>query len=166
MRLVLINSTDHSNAASELGGLLRVFLRRMPPSSHPTLALLRLHALMLTPPLNQQTYQTAISSLAQAYTGAIAVYPHGHPTLAIILAEWGKLLSMEWPDDTKDEMMKRLMEAVVVLREATGACERGFGVGGGLVGREIDGLLRGCEGELALLRASNKDSHKQVHSVV
>jgi len=75
-----------------------------------------------------------------------------HPTLAIILAEWGKTLSIELEGASKGDTLRRLMEAVVVLRKAFIACEGGFGKGGGVVGKEVEGLIRGCEGEIGLLR--------------
>ena len=100
---------------------------------------------------------TAISILAFACSGAEAVYPSGHPTLAIILSEWGKLLAMEVPHDwgaqTRDELGRRLESAVMVLRKAVKGCEVSFGPGGGIVGKEVEGLRRGCEGELGMLRS-------------
>jgi hypothetical protein len=66
----------------------------------------------------------------------------------------GKLLAMELEGHvSKQEVLRRLMEAVVVLRKAYTACEEGFGPGGGLVGKEVEGLIRGCEGEIGLIRA-------------
>jgi hypothetical protein len=51
------------------------------------------------------------------------------------------------------ETLRRLMEAVVVLRKAYTACVVAFGGGdGGVIGREVEGLIRGCEGEIGLLR--------------
>lgn len=76
------------------------------------------------------------------------MYPPGHPTLGIILAEWGKLLLAEGTG----EMVERLGQGLVVLRKCSEALARGFGSGGGIVGREVEGLVRGCEGELGVLR--------------
>ena len=94
-----------------------------------------------------------------AYSGAEMVYPTGHPTLAIILGEWGKLLTMEiqpeWGTPSRGDMVERLEQAIVVLRRAVQACERGFGRGG-LVGREMEGLLNGCQGEVGLLRSAGR----------
>jgi len=60
----------------------------------------------------------------------------------------------DWGSQTSRDMGRRLESAVMILRKATQAGERGFGAGGGLVGREMEGLRRGCEGELGLLRAA------------
>jgi len=59
----------------------------------------------------------------------------------------------DWAPQSRAEISKRLEQAIIVLRKAVQACERGFGRGGGLVGKEMEGLLRGCEGGLGLLRS-------------
>ena len=81
------------------------------------------------------------------------IHPSNHPTLAVILAEWGKTLSIELEGVGKKDTLRRLMEAVVVLRKAFTTCEGGFGKGGGIVRKEVEGLIRGCEGEIGLLRS-------------
>lgn len=133
--------------------LLPSLLRLVPPSTYPASPLLRLQALLLTSSGRPQDLRTAAFTLSVAYQGAEATHPPGHPTLAVILASWGKLLAIE-PDETvtKVEVLEKLTEAVKVLRRAVTACERGFGPGGGLMGKEVVGILQGCEGELALLR--------------
>ncbi|ORY22390.1 hypothetical protein BCR39DRAFT_551744 [Naematelia encephala] len=149
---------DHTDLDTRrrLSSIIIPLTRRLSNSSHPVLALLRLQALVLTPPTSFRSHTLAITSLAQAYSGAQMVYPPGHPTLGMILAEWGKLLAMEsppeWGETNKVEMMRRLEPAVLVLRRAGMMLEMGFGAGGGLVGKEVEGLRRGCEGELQLLR--------------
>ena len=149
-------TSDPTHALSALSNLIPSLVRVLPPSSYPLFGLLRLRALLLTPPEKPGALQECIASYALAYAGAEETHPPGHPTLAIILAEWGKTLSMELPDGaggvSKQDVMKRLMEAVVVLRKAYTACERGFGPGGGIVGKEVEGLIRGCEGEIGLMR--------------
>lgn len=152
----MLTANAGPDVVKTLPSLLQALHHYLPPSSYPLLPLLRLHALLLTPPKSLLQLNIAIASLATAYAGAEIVYPPGHPTLAIILGEWGKLLSMEVPPDwaaqSREEVSRRLESAILVLRKAVQACERGFGRGGGLVGKEMEGLLKGCEGELGLLR--------------
>jgi SET and MYND domain-containing protein len=149
-------TTDPQHGLTAMSTLIPSLLELTPPSSYPLFALLRLRALLLTPPQTSQGLQECIASYALAYAGAETTHPPGHPTLAVILAEWGKTLSMELPTGadgvSKQDVMRRLMEAVVVLRKAYTACERGFGPGGGIVGKEVEGLIRGCEGEIGLMR--------------
>ena len=149
---------DATSSLHTVPPLLRSLHHFVPTSSYPLLPLLRLHALLLTQPSSLLQLNSAISSLASAYSGAESVYPPYHPTLAIILSEWGKLLAVEIPSDwaspNRNDIAARLKSAIVVLRKAVQACEMGFGKGGGLVGKEMEGLLRGCEGELGLLRST------------
>ena len=151
-------SLDQSDAAIRLPELIHELIQFLPTSSYPLQPLIRLQALLLVPPKTQFDLERAVSSLASAYSGAQHVYPAGHPTLAIILGEWGKLLAMDIPPDwsqpSRRDTTMRLESAIVVLRRAVQACERGFGGDGGLVGRELEGLLRGCEGELGLVTSA------------
>ena len=103
---------------------------------------------MLCPPANKAEHEIASHSLALAYAGAEQVYPSGHPTLAIISAEWSKLAAMDLPEQDHKQARKRLTDAVVELRKTLQLCEIGFGPGAGLVGREMADLLKGCEMEL------------------
>ena len=151
-------SLDQTDAAIRLPQLMNELSQFLPTSSYPIQPLFRIYALLLVPPKTQIQLQRAVSSLASAHSGAQNVYPAGHPTLAIILGEWGKLLAMEippdWSQQSRRDIMTRLETAVVVLRNAVQACERSFAGVGGLVGRELEGLLKGCEGELGLLRSA------------
>ncbi|WVQ83738.1 hypothetical protein IAT38_005882 [Cryptococcus sp. DSM 104549] len=159
---------DRKSALTTLATLLPNLLTLTPPSSHPTLPLLRLHALLLTPPTSYDELNLATARLALSFSGSELSLPPHHPTLAVILAEWGKLLSIdkirvplpgadlpegEDREQGKQELVKRLEVAVVVLRKAVLAARVGFGGDGGAVGVEMDGLVMGCEGELAIWRA-------------
>ena len=126
----------------------------MPIESQPLFTLYRLYALYLSPQTSPSDHAKAVQAVALAYRGAEKLLPPGHPTRGVILAQWGKMLAMELEGHvSKQEVLRRLMEAVVVLRKAYTACEEGFGPGGGLVGKEVEGLIRGCEGEIGLIRA-------------
>jgi SET and MYND domain-containing protein len=135
--------------------LLGKLMPRLSPSVYPVFPLLRLQALLFTTRGSPEDLQKAAITLSIAYPGAEALHPPGHPTLAVILAEWAKILSTEPnPDASKDQQLQKLYQAVALLRKAYTACERGFGPGGGLVGKEMEGLIRGCEGEIGLLRSA------------
>lgn len=53
----------------------------------------------------------------------------------------------------EDELVKRLEMAIIVGRRAVMCAQNGWGGDGGVMGVEMEGLVRGCEGELGLLRA-------------
>ncbi|KIR27800.1 hypothetical protein I309_03427 [Cryptococcus deuterogattii LA55] len=99
-----------------------------------------------------------------AYSGSCLSLPQNHPIQAVILAEWSKLLALDRvhnPEEEgqrgEDELMKRLEMAIIVGRRAVMSAQKGWGGDGGVVGVEMEGLVRGCEGELGLLRARRMD---------
>lgn len=136
----------------------------MPPSSYPLLHLLRTLFLLLLPPNDLQSMLSAVQAISLAHAGASQVYPAHFPSLAIIKAEWAKatfhLATGEW-DTTGQQAVtlstryQWLTQATKLLQDAAVACELGFGraTGGGLVGREMRGLLQRCQVEEAGLRA-------------
>jgi SET and MYND domain-containing protein len=71
------------------------------PSSHPYLALTRLHQSLLLAAFPSDLTQDALDGLIRAssasMTGLSAVLPPGHPTRALALAELGKLLAVDEP---------------------------------------------------------------------
>lgn len=150
--------TADTSALSTLSTLLPSLSAQLPPSSHPLLQLLRLHALLLTPPA-PSTRSTVLASLTAAAEGAKRAHPPNHPVVGVILAERAKIMAM--PEAQQDRVVlnhesmrqtkDQLAAAVVALREAVAACERGFG--GGDVADEMRGLLRDCERELDMMRA-------------
>ncbi|KAE8541589.1 hypothetical protein D1P53_001757 [Cryptococcus gattii VGV] len=158
--LALANHSYRSYALKILPTLLSHLLSLTPPSSHPTFALLRLHSLLLTPPSTFSELNLATSHLSLAYSGSCLSLPQNHPAQAVILAEWGKLLALDRvhnPEEEgqrgEDELVKRLEMAIIVGRRAVMSAQKGWAGDGGVVGVEIEGLVRGCEGELGLLRA-------------
>lgn len=151
---------DKSYALKVLPTLLSHLLSLTPPSSHPTFALLRLHSLLLIPPSTFSELNLAISHLSSAYSASCISLPQNHPIQAVILAEWSKLLALDRvhnPEDEgqkgEDELVKRLEMAIVVGRRAVMSAQKGWGGDGGVVGVEMEGLVRSCEGELGLVRA-------------
>ena len=71
------------------------------PSSHPLLALTRLRQSLLLatfpPNLTQDALDGLIRATSASVTGLTAVFPPGHPTRALPLAELGKLLAVDEP---------------------------------------------------------------------
>lgn len=71
------------------------------PSSHPLLALTRLRQSLLLatfpPNLTQDALDGLIRASSASVTGLTAVFPPGHPTRALALAELGKLLAVDEP---------------------------------------------------------------------
>jgi len=71
------------------------------PSSHPLLALTRLHQSLLLAAFPSDLTQDALDGLIRAssasMTGLSVVLPPGHPTRALALAELGKLLAVDEP---------------------------------------------------------------------
>ncbi|ODN76466.1 hypothetical protein L198_08061 [Cryptococcus wingfieldii CBS 7118] len=153
---------DPSPALQTLSTLLPQLLSLSPPSSHPLLALLHLSALLLSPPKSPSSLSLATQHLALASSASFLSLPPNHPSTAVTLAKWGKLLSLdqvrlpsEGPEGA-EMLVKRLEMATVVLRKALTAAELGFGAEGGVVGLEMDGLVKGCEGELGVYRAKKR----------
>ena len=147
------------------------------PSSYPFQPLLRLRSLLAsqpTPALPGQAMSETVKDLfdaieAQAlvWKGMKVVYPNGHPSLGIALAELGKLLNLDATEDSvrksggKDpstEVGKQLplptqaTDRLGLARETLGmALEQlkiGFGMTGGLVGREVEGVVEGLTKEM------------------
>lgn len=111
-------------------------------------------------------WEFAIGQLRTAISGAREAHPANHPTIAVMLAELAKLLSMDTDQLGQSgiipvrqagqqhiiERVGRLLDAVRALREAVAACKAAFGRGGGDVGAEMGKLLTQCEEELEMLR--------------
>ena len=147
------------------------------PSSYPFQPLLRLRSLLAsqpTPALPGQAMSETVKDLfdaieAQAlvWKGMKVIYPNGHPSLGIALAELGKLLNLDATEDSgrkqggmdpSTEVGKQLplptqaTDRLGLARETLGmALEQlkiGFGMTGGLVGREVEGIVEGLTKEM------------------
>jgi len=92
-----------------------------------------------------------------------AVYPEGHPSLGIALTELGKLLNLDAAESTSGEAVSsgvnrsavipaqaadRLGLARETLMMALRELRIGFGKTGGLVGKEVEGILEGLVKEM------------------
>ncbi|WOO84849.1 Histone-lysine N-methyltransferase ASHR1 [Vanrija pseudolonga] len=157
---------DYATAGPELSPIITALQKLVPSSTYPLLPLLRLQVLTLTPPTELSVWEFAIGQLRTAISGAREAHPANHPTIAVMMAELAKLLSMDTDQLGQTgitpvrqagqqqviERVGRLLDAVRALREAVAACKAAFGRGGGDVGAEMGKLLLQCEEELEMLR--------------
>ncbi|KAJ7624923.1 hypothetical protein FB45DRAFT_1061067 [Roridomyces roridus] len=126
------------------------------PSSHPLLALTRLHQALLISALRSPTQETldeTIVTASKAFSGLCAVLRYGHPVRGLARAELGKLLAVDEPSPRQpgsgsaaEEALrfppsgvKRLRLALDTLLQARAELGVGFGVPneGGQVGRSV-----------------------------
>ncbi|KAI0287197.1 SET domain-containing protein [Russula brevipes] len=134
------------------------------PSSHPLLALTRLHQSLLLadfpPNLTQDALDGLIRASSASGTGLCAVLPLGHPARALALAELGKLLAVDEPAPRAaapgasafpPSGAARLRLACETLIRARDELLISFGErnGGGEVGREVREMVVRVERELA-----------------
>ncbi|KAI0263133.1 hypothetical protein BC834DRAFT_828026 [Gloeopeniophorella convolvens] len=135
------------------------------PSSHPLLALTRLHQSLLLaafpPNLTQDALDGLIRASSASTTGLSAVLPPGHPVRALAFAELGKLLAVDEPAPRPESPSTpatfppsgaaRLRLAGETLVRARDELMIGFGEhnDGGEVGREVREMAVRVERELA-----------------
>ncbi|KAN0111816.1 hypothetical protein V8E52_008196 [Russula decolorans] len=134
------------------------------PSSHPLLALTRLRQSLLLatfpPNLTQDALDELIRASSASVTGLTSVFPPGHPTRALALAELGKLLAVDEPAPRPagagasafpPSGPARLRLACETLIRARDELLISFGErnDGGEVGREIREMVVRVERELA-----------------
>jgi hypothetical protein len=130
----------------------------MPSSSYPAFPLLHILFLLHLPPKGPSSIPPALSAISRSVSASSAVYPPNHPSIAIAHAEHAKFLfalaTEDWTPATLPERLKRVEEAQGRLVDAVRAANVGFGrrSGGGLVGREMKGLVERCEVEKAGIR--------------
>ncbi|KAI0305279.1 hypothetical protein B0F90DRAFT_1809064 [Multifurca ochricompacta] len=136
------------------------------PSSHPLLALTRLHQSLLLaafpPDLTQDALDQVIRASSASVTGLRAVLPQGHPARALALAELGKLLAVDEPAPRPANTggtsifppsgAARLRLACETLIRAREELMISFGErnGGGEVGCEVREMVVRLERELAV----------------
>ncbi|KAI0693920.1 SET domain-containing protein [Cerioporus squamosus] len=128
------------------------------PSSHPLLAMTRLHKELLIAELpsalSQETLDETIRTAAKYSAGLQTLLPKGHPVRAVALGELGKLLAVDEPSPPSGEDAAarfppsgpaRLKLAYESLVKAHEELLIGFGKadGGGQLGRDIrDNIVR------------------------
>lgn len=134
-------------------------------SSHPLLALTRLHQSLLLatfpPNLTQDALDGLIRASSASVTGLSHVLPPGHPARALALAELGKLLAVDEPAPRNaagsgvstfpPSGPARLRLACDTLIRARDELAISFGErnGGGEIGREVREMVVRVERELA-----------------
>lgn len=135
---------------------------KLTPSSHPLLALTRLHQSLLLAtlpsPLTQEALDNLILATSSSVAGLSVILSPGHPIRALALAELGKLLAVDEPSPTQDRDTTRfppsgparLKAAYDALVRAKSELAIGFGVknDGGEVGREVREMIVRVEKEL------------------
>ncbi|KAG6856912.1 hypothetical protein H0H87_012162 [Tephrocybe sp. NHM501043] len=144
-------------------------------SSHPLLALSRLHQSLLIDslpsPLTQDSLDDAIRVTTRSSTGLGAVLQYGHPIRGITLAELGKLLAVDEPlprqASTPAEAAllyppsgaPRLKLALEVMLKARNELLVGFGAWneGGQVGKDVRDGIVALEKELAVWKQGVKN---------
>jgi hypothetical protein len=154
--------------------------RHFPPSSHPHLALLRLHQSLLITALASSTdadlLDNTIRATARAVSGITAVLDEGHPVRGVGLAELGKLLAVDEPlpptsttspssssaqsDVFPPTGAARLGLAVDTLKRALKELMIGFGEStrGGEVGTELREEIVRLEKELSVWQRGVKNA--------
>jgi hypothetical protein len=112
----------------------------------------------------------AIESQAMVWKGMKIVYPTGHPSLGLALTELGKLLNLDAEAETgvgltapkttptssevgrQRQLPVHASDRLGLAREtlimALEQLKIGFGTTGGLVGREVEGVLEGLQKEM------------------
>jgi hypothetical protein len=133
------------------------------PSSHPLLALSRLHQSLLLAAFPSDLTQDALDGLIRAtsasITGISGVLPPGHPTRALALAELGKLLAVDEPapritttgaafPPSGPARLRLACETLIRAREEL-LISFGERNEGGEVGREVREMVVRAERELA-----------------
>lgn len=131
------------------------------PSSHPLLALTRVHLEFLidalSSSLTQTTLDEAIRAAGRYVAGLSAIHPPGHPVRGVALAELGKLLAVDEPSPAMTAEARfppsgppRLKLAYETLVKARDELVVGFGKAndGGMVGREVREAIVRLEKEL------------------
>lgn len=135
------------------------------PSSHPLLALTRLHQSLLIESLSknitQDTLNEIILTAAKSLAGLSNILPHGHPVRGVTLAELAKILAVDEPEPstTHDANVPfppsgppRLKLAYETFIKARNELLIGFGLEneGGQVGREVRESIVSLEKELGI----------------
>ncbi|KAI6045326.1 SET domain-containing protein, partial [Pisolithus marmoratus] len=138
---------------------------RLTPSTHPLLALLKLHQTLLISSfqtlLTQEVLNETIRTAGKYSAGLSAVLDEGHPVRAMALVELGKLLAVDEPSPAASQSKNgtfppsgpaRLRAAYETLLRARADLLIGFGrqTEGGEVGADVRETLVALEKELGV----------------
>jgi hypothetical protein len=137
------------------------------PSSHPLLALTRLHQSLLVASLSQNITQDILDELiqtaAKSLAGLLDILHEGHPVRGVALAELAKLLAVDEPEPLEESSPfagarfppsgpARLKLGYETFIKARNELLIGFGLDneGGQVGREVRERIVLLEKELGI----------------
>jgi hypothetical protein len=152
--------------------LVNLLKPRMALTSHPFLALLRLHQSLLIDALaaDPSHLDAAIKTNAEVVAALTDLLPYGHPIRAVSIAELGRLLCVDEPaatdggqgDTFPPRGIHRLKLAKDTLERAMAELSIGFGEGGGEVGRRVREDLGNIQKEIELFNGLVDRSRQRV----
>lgn len=112
--LTIFYALDPAAAYKLTSNMIPLLARHISPTSHPLLALSRLHLSLLISKLAEAVLESSSRRLPQsqvdevclaasrALSAVSAVFPEGHPVRGIALAELGRLLCVDVQEDAKE----------------------------------------------------------------
>ncbi|EIW55654.1 SET domain-containing protein [Trametes versicolor FP-101664 SS1] len=169
-----LQSKDPAKATQLTTNIIPILISTgLTPSSHPLLAMTRLHQELLIASLptslSQETLDEVIRTAAKYSAGLQPVLPNGHPIRAIALAELGKLLAVDEPAPHDGPAQaatfppsgpSRLKLAYESLVRAHEELLVGFGKanGGGHVGRDVRDAIARLEKEIGVWTAGVRNA--------
>lgn len=140
--------------------LVHLLKPRMTLTSHPILALLRLHQSLLIDALkvDMNLLDATIGTNAEVVAALTELLPYGHPVRAVSIAELGRLLCVDEPTTSDGEQgdtfpprgIHRLKLAKDTLERAVMELSIGFGEGGGDGSRRVREDLGNIQKEIEL----------------
>ncbi|WWC91972.1 uncharacterized protein L201_006925 [Kwoniella dendrophila CBS 6074] len=158
-----IGQLKYHEAKKEIKTLIPTLQKHIPNCSYPLLSLLRLSSLVHTPPQTPSDLDISIRSIKAAYEGSLITYPKNHPISTICLAEYSKLSSLTDSEvlpklhikSIREKSISSMLEAIELLNKSIKSTNISFGIEnkGGIVNKEMKGILFGCQSELDGIRS-------------
>lgn len=158
------------------------------PTSHPYLALSRLHLSLLIASLGStsENLDEAIRTSARCVSALMDLLVEGHPARGVGMAELGKLLTVDEPETSSSPITPAITDGSGTEGEGNGAVkppfppkgearlrlahetlvramkelELGFGAGGGEVGKDVQKLAREVDKELSVWTRGIKNARR------
>lgn len=152
--------------------LVNLLKPRMALTSHPLLALLRLHQSLLVHALaaDPDLLDAAIGTNAEVVVALTELLTYGHPVRAVSISELGRLLCVDEPvtihgeqeDSFPPRGIHRLKLAKDTLERAMAELSIGFGESGGDVSRRVREDLDNIRKEIELFNGLVDRSKRRV----
>lgn len=152
--------------------LVNLLKPRMALTSHPLLALLRLHQSLLIDALvaDPNLLDAAIGTNAEVVAALTDLLAYGHPVRAVSIAELGRLLCVDEPATINSEQVDsfpprgihRLRLAKDTLERAMAELSIGFGESGGDVSKRVREDLSNIRKEIELFNGLVDKSKRRV----